>query len=473
MIGVFRATRIRRRRDVTWHFFPPNLFAESLAMTSSIQAKSSSTDDSSRRDFIKTNAVFAGTLSLNLAFNAQVFASGSDQLKVGLVGCGGRGTGAAKQALTADPNVCLVAVSDVFQEQIDGCLKNLVSNTQISHRVTVHKDHQFLGLDSYKKVIEACDVVLLATPPGFRPLHLRAAVEAKKHVFCEKPVATDAPGCRSVMESVKIAKENQLALVAGFCWRYDRPRRELFHRVQDGQIGDVVSSFGAYLTSPVKPMLPAKIRSDEITDLEWMLRNWYNYAWLSGDGLVEQAVHTVDWLLWTMQDKPPLRCTAVGGRQIPASGGNIFDHMEINYEWANGARGFLAQRQIPGCHNENSLYVHGTKGMAIIRGGGDAAVSIEGPNHWTYDGPQSGDMYQIEHDELFRSIRNDKPINDGDRMLTSTLAGIMGRMAAYTGKLITWEMALNSKEVLVPDITDWTIKVEVPTVAQPGITAFI
>lgn len=368
----------------------------------------------------------------------------------------------------------LVAVADVFRGQIDGSLSNLKANNRIAEQVAVDEDHKFVGIDSYQKVIDCCDVVLLTSPPGFRPVHLRAAVEAGKHIFTEKPMATDAPGCRSVIESVKLAKEKKLAMVAGFCWRYDTPRREFFKRIHDGQIGDVVSVFGTYLTSPVKPMPPTKTRPEGITDFEWMVRNWYNFTWLSGDGIVEQAIHTVDWLQWVMKDATPLRCTAVGGRQIPAHGGNIFDHIEINYEWDGGVRGFMAQRQIPGCHNENGLYVQGTKGTATIRGGGDTGVSIDGANPWKYDGPKSRDMYQIEHDEFFDSIRTGKPINDGDRMVTSTLTGIMGRMAGYTGKQVTWDMALNSKEVLVPEITDgWNTKFEVAPMAQPGATPFI
>lgn len=425
----------------------------------------------SRRDFLKTGAAVAGTLGLNLSMNAGAYAAGSEQLKVGLVGCGGRGTGAAQQALTADSQTKLVAVADVSTTQIENSLGSLKANKRIENQVAVTDDNKFVGLESYKKVIDACDVVLLASPPGFRPYHLRVAVEAGKHIFTEKPMATDAPGVRSVMESVKIAKEKKLGLVAGFCWRYDLPRRELFKRVHGGEIGDIIAVYGTYLTGPVKPMPPASTRPKDITDLEWMVRNWYNFTWLSGDGLVEQAIHTVDWLQWANKDAPPVRCTAVGGRQIPAHGGNIFDHIEVNYEWESGVRGFMAQRQISGCHGENNLYVLGTKGTARITGFGKDNVSIVGANPWRYEGP-SPDMYQVEHDEFFDSIRTGKTINDGDRMVSSTLAGIMGRMAGYTGKLITWDMALNSKEVLVPDLKSWNDEVKVAPMAQPGITPF-
>lgn len=426
----------------------------------------------SRRDFLKQTSATAlvGGLALN-AISSGAYAAGDDTLKIGLVGCGGRGTGAANQALNADKNVKLVAVADVFRQQIDYSIENLKTNPEIASKVQVDEDHKFVGLDAYKSVIDACDVVLLASPPGFRPVHLRAAVDANKHIFTEKPMATDAPGCRSCIETVKLAKEKKLGILAGFCWRYDYPRRELFKRVHEGQIGDVMSVYGTYLTSPVKPMPAADTRPEGITDLEWMVRNWYNFVWLSGDGLVEQAIHTVDWLAWTMKDAPPASAVAVGGRQIPALGGNIWDHIEVNYEWDNdaGTRGFLAQRQIAGCYNENGLVIQGTKGSAHISPRG---VYISGENAWKYEGDKPN-MYQVEHDEFFASLRKGEPLNDGDRMMSSTLMGIMGRMAGYTGRKVTWEMALNSQEVLVPEIKDWNSVVNVPPTAQPGITQFL
>jgi myo-inositol 2-dehydrogenase / D-chiro-inositol 1-dehydrogenase len=435
------------------------------------QSNAVSGESTSRRDFLKASAAVAGGLSLNLSLASGVYAAGDDTLKVGLVGCGGRGTGAAREALGADKNVKLVAVADVFRPQIDYSIDNLKAQVEIAEKVQVDEDHKYVGLDAYKQVIADCDVVLLASPPAFRPWHLRAAVEAGKHIFTEKPMATDAPGCRSVMETVKLAKEKKLGILAGFCWRYDYARRELFKRIHEGQIGDVVAIYGTYLTGPVKPMPPASERPEGITDLEWMVRNWYNFTWLSGDGLVEQAIHTVDWLAWVMQDVPAESCTAVGGRQIPSNGGNIYDHIEVNYLWDNdrATRGFLAQRQIAGCHNENSLTVMGTKGSGII---GPRGVLITGENAWKYEGPRNN-MYQTEHDEFFASLRKGEPLNDGDRMVTSTLMGIQGRMAGYTGREVTYEMAMNSQEVLVPEITGWDTEVKVAPIAQPGITPFV
>ena len=426
----------------------------------------------SRREFLKSSstAAFAGAIAAPHFFTSSSHAaSPGETLKVGLIGCGGRGTGAAAQALKADSNVELFAVGDVFEKALSSSIKAVAAEAG-ADKVKVKPENMFFGLDAYRKVINSgVDVVLLASPPGFRPVHLRAAVEAGKHIFCEKPMATDAPGVRSVMESVRLAKERSLALVAGFCWRYDYPLRELFKRIHEGQIGNVRAIYGTYLTGPVKPMPPANSRKEGITDLEWMIRNWYNFNWLGGDGYVEQAVHTCDWLAWVMKDVPPVSCTAVGGRQIPVEGGNIYDHIEANYVWADGTLGFLSQRQIPGCFSENHLTVIGSKGTAHIDSRG---ASIAGENAWRYQGEKPS-MYQVEHNELFASIRSGKPINDGDRMAKSTLLGIMGRNAAYTGQQLTWEMILNSQQVLVPDIKDWDTKFEPEPLAMPGRTKFI
>ena len=438
----------------------------------SASQQNSSAAATDRRGFLKTTATTASVAALAGTFTARsgVYAAGDEFLTVGLIGCGGRGSGAAQQALTADKYTRLVAMGDAFRSQIDSSINALKNEEDIADRVDVPEDLKFVGLDAYQKVINAVDVVLLASPPGFRPVHLRAAVEAGKHIFTEKPMATDAPGVRSVIESVELAKQKGLGICAGFCWRYDLPRRALFEKLHAGAIGDILAVYGTYLTGPVKPMPPADTRPSGMSDLEWQVRNWYNFTWLSGDGLVEQAVHTVDWLAWTHQDQPPVSCTAVGGRQVPAHGGNIYDHIEVNYVWPDDTRGFLAQRQITGCHSENRLYVLGSKGMAEI---GPRGVSIKGAEDWRYKGP-SPNMYQVEHDEFFLSIRDGKPLNDGDRMWKSTLMGIMGRMAGYTGQEITWDQALNSQESIVPVVTaGWDSPIPEQTIALPGITPFV
>jgi len=421
----------------------------------------------SRREFIKTSttAAVGGMLAAHLSFPEKSFAANSDTLKIGLIGCGGRGTGAANQALHADKNVVLTAMADVFEDQLKGSLQALKKEN--GERVRVNPDHQFVGLDAYQKVIDSgVDVVLLATPPGFRPVHLKAAVTAGKHIFCEKPVATDAPGVRSVLASVEEAKKKKLALVAGFCWRYNLAERALFERVLGGEIGDIRAIYGSYYTGPVKPMPPASDRKPGVTDLEWQLRNWYNFVWLCGDGLVEQAVHAVDWMAWAMHDVPPLKAVAVGGRQVPAHGGNIFDHFEVNYEYANDVRGFLGCRQQANCYNDNTCTFFGTKGIGR-EVGFNGMPFIKGETNWRYQGPRP-DMYQVEHDEMFASIRSGNPINNGVRLAHSSMMAIMGRMAAYTGKDVTWEQALNSEERLVPESFEWDMKLLVRPMAIPG-----
>jgi myo-inositol 2-dehydrogenase/D-chiro-inositol 1-dehydrogenase len=419
----------------------------------------------SRRTFLKKSslAVAAGVAAPYI-LSERSYGQSSDTLKVGLIGCGGRGTGAASQALSADKNVALTAMGDAFESQLDGAHKALVKDH--NDKVKVEADKRFVGLDAFQKVIDSgVDVVVLATPPGFRPQHLKAAIDAGKHVFCEKPCATDAPGVRSVLASAELAKKKNLALVAGFCWRYNLAEQALFQRIHDGAIGDVRVFYGTYYTSPVKPMPPASQRPPGMSDVEWQIRNWYNFVWLGGDGLVEQAVHAVDWMAWAFKDVPPLKALAVGGRQIPAHGGNIYDHFEVNYEYPEGARGFLGCRQITHCANDNTATIYGTKGTAREMAFGPSF--IKGENNWRFSGERPN-MYQIEHNELFASIRKGTPINNGVRLAHSTLAAIMGRMAAYTGEEVTWEQALNSEERLVPEHLEWNMEHPVPPIAMPG-----
>ena len=430
--------------------------------------------NSSRRQFLKTSGVaalggaFASPLVLTRKAGAQ---SGDNTLKVGLIGCGGRGTGAAAQALSTGEGVVLTAMADAFEDRLQNSRKSLQSNEKFGQRVRVPDAACFVGLDGYQKVIDSgVDVVVLGTPPGFRPQHLKAAVDAGKHVFCEKPMATDAPGVRSVLESAAKAKEKNLALVAGFCWRYHPARRAFYEQVHQGIIGDIRAVYATYLGGPVKPMPPASKRPAGMSDVEWQMRNWYNFVWLSGDGLVEQACHSVDKIAWAMNGVLPLKAVGNGGRQFPNHEGNIFDHIDVFYEFPNGVRAFMAQRQIVGCYGENSDYLMGADGTGTIKGWNDPVV--KGKNEWRYRGPK-GSMYQIEHDELFASIRNGKPINDGLWMAHSTLMAIMGRMAAYTGQEITWDQALNSQLKLVPDNLTWDMDFPIRPMAQPGRTEFV
>jgi predicted dehydrogenase len=460
---------------------------------------SSSNHPTTRREFLKSSALVGSALAVPAILPGPLFAKGNnDTLKVGLIGCGGRGTGAASQALNADPNAVLTAMGDAFEDQLQKSLQSL--QKEQGDKVKVTPEKCFVGLDAYQKVIDSgVDVVLLTTPPGFRPVHLRAAIEADKHVFCEKPMATDAPGVRSVVESAKLAKDKNLSLVAGFCWRRDAARREFYKRIHAGAIGEIRAIYATYYTGPVKPMPPADDRTSATTDLEWQLRNWYNFVWLSGDGYVEQCCHSVDKVAWAMEDQPPVKAVAVGGRQIPNNQGNIFDHMFVVYEFPNDVRAFVGQRQVGDCYSENSDYLMGSAGFGKIPGWQAPFIMGEGNSHiptdgfsteaadrlhhlaasnknkgqltWRYHetGPKT-DMYQVEHNELFASIRSGEPINDGHWMAQSTLMGIMGRMAAYTGQEVTWEDAMNSQEKLVPDALDWKMKLSISPMAMPGVT---
>nr|MBA4140657.1 Gfo/Idh/MocA family oxidoreductase [Segetibacter sp.] len=389
-------------------------------------------------------------------------------LKVGLIGCGGRGTGAAVQALRADPDVVLTAMGDVFEDRLNESYQEVIKVA--INQVKVNNQNKFVGFDAYLKVIESgVDVVLLATPPAFRPDHLVAAINAGKHVFCEKPVAVDAPGVRKVLLAAKKAREKNLSLVSGFCFRYDSSNRAIFGKILNGDLGDIrtVSTFRNGGELWYKPRQP------EWSDMTYQMRNWYYYNWLSGDFIVEMAVHSLDLMSWAMGDKMPVKATGTGGRQVRVDDkyGNIYDHFAVEFEYANGAKGFHFTRQQTGTSSRNSVEVMGTDGNAIINIG--RLYEITGKNAWKYTGP-TNNMYQTEHDELFASIRNGKPMNDGEWMANSTMLGIWARMAGYTGQTITWEQAINSNEILGPKTEDytWDLKWKVPPIAKPGITKF-
>lgn len=426
----------------------------------------------SRRNFIKTSTLAGSALAFGIAAPQRLFAENTDTLRVGLVGCGGRGSGAARDALNADPNCVLVAVGDVFEAAAKGAVAAMKREASMTDRVKVTPETTFSGLDAYQKVIGAgVDVVLLCTPPGFRPQHLKAAVDAGKHVFCEKPMATDVPGVRSVFESAAKAKEKHLALVAGFCWRADQACREFYARIHDGMIGSVRHYHATYLTGPVKPMPPASTRPAGMGDVEWQLRNWYNFVWICGDGLVEQACHSVDKIAWAMNGVLPVKCTANGGRNIPNNEGNIFDHIDVFFEFPDGVRATMAQRQISNCYTDNSDYIVGSTGVGRC---GWNAPSITGENKWRHRGPNPGaEMYVQEHRDLYASIRKGEPQNDGVWMTNSTLMAIMGRTAAYTGQELTWEQIMGSTEAIVAPDLKWDQALPVAPMAIPGKTRFV
>ncbi|MGV3772416.1 MAG: Gfo/Idh/MocA family protein [Verrucomicrobiales bacterium] len=427
-----------------------------------------SSQEETRRTFLKKSStvVAAGVAMPYLAFPQKSFAEDAETIKVGLIGCGGRGSGAAAQALGADKNVMLTAMGDVFEDRLQNSLKAL--QTTAKEKVQVTPENCFVGFDAYQKVIDSgVDVVLLTTPPGFRPMHLKAAVAAKKHVFCEKPMAVDGPGVRMVLEAAAEAKKNKTAIASGFCWRSNHGERALMERIHDGEIGEPMALYNTYNTGT----LWVHPRKPEQTDMEYQMRNWYYFAWLSGDHIVEQACHSIDKMSWAMKDVPPVRCIAHGGRQQRTGPeyGHIYDHFEVVYEYENGARGFHFCRQQAGCASDNSDYIIGSKGVAKIKAFGP--LQITGENAWRFQGERP-DMYQVEHDELFASIRKGEPLNHGEWMAQSSLLAIMGRMAAYTGQIITYEQALNSQEKLGPLEFSWDMSVPVPPVAIPGLTKF-
>lgn len=419
----------------------------------------------SRRDFLATTAA-ASTLAAAAAL--PVHAGGSDALRIGLVGCGGRGTGAATQALTADHGTKLYALADAFPERMTKCLGQLKRDLSESAytRVDVPAERQFGGLDGFKQVVANSDVVLLCSPPGFRPRHLRAAVEAGKHVFCEKPMAVDGPGVRSVLESARIARDKGKCLMSGFCYRYDTPKRETIKRIHDGAIGDVLAIHCNYNTGNVGSPVAQK---PGMGDTEWQVRNWWYFTWLSGDFIVEQHIHNLDKAAWVFKDTYPIAATGLGGRQVRTDPkyGHIFDHHAVVYEYAGGQKVFSYCRQQNGCANDVSDHVFGTQGVAHLM-----KHRIEGPKAWKHQGPEP-DMYQNEHDELFATIRAGKVLNDGEFMAKSTMMAILGRMATYTGQRITWDMAMASKEDLTAGKgLDMAAPLEVPPVAKPGVTKF-
>lgn len=431
------------------------------------------TTSPNRRAFIKNTgtAVLGSTLALQLGFPEPAVAHNyigpkTNTLKVGLIGCGGRGTGAAAQAIAADPDVILTAMGDAFQDRLDESYKALVEIDP--NKIKVDKANKFVGFDAYKKVIDSgVDVVILTTPPYFRPDHLTAALDAGKHVFCEKPVAVDVPGIRKVIEAAKKAAEKKLSLVSGFTFRYDLPKRAFFERILNGEIGEIKSVSSTRNGGD----LWYKPRQASWTDMEYLMRNWYYQNWLSGDYLVEMIVHSLDMMTWAMGDKMPLRATGTGGRQVRVDKmyGNIYDHFAIEYEYENEVRGFSFSRQQAGCSSRNSVEIAGTLGNGMVTSSG--IPKITGKNSWSYQG-EKNDPYQTQHNELFASIRNGKPMNDGVRMANSTMVAILGRMVAYSGQTLDWDQAMTSNKVLGPamDQLNWNSKYTSPEVAIPGVT---
>lgn len=424
--------------------------------------KSASKDSTmSRRGFLVASAATAAAV---LTPDIGVFAAGSDTIRVGVVGCGGRGTGAAVDCAKSAAGVKIVALGDLFQERLDKCLQNLVANDEIKACVDVSPDRCFTGFDAYREVMRSgVDLVILAAPPGFRPLHFQAAVKLGKHVFMEKPVCVDSTGARAVMEAGKLARQRRLGVVAGTQRRHQFPYIETIKRIHDGAVGEILSAEchwdqGGLWSVP---------RKAEWSDVEWQIRNWLYFTWLSGDHIVEQHVHNLDVINWAMNSHP-VKAVGYGGRQVRTDPvyGHIFDHFVVQYEYPNGARLTSTCRQIDGCANNVSERVVGAKGVSNCAG-----WIQSGRREWKYNG-QKCNQYVQEHRDLIESIRSGNPLNETQQVAESCLTAIMGRMSAYTGQAVTWEQAMASQENLFPENLSFGA-LPVPPVAMPGRTRLV
>ena len=390
-----------------------------------------------------------------------VFASGPDRIRVGLIGCGGRGTGAAGNCVASADGVEIHAMGDLFQNRLDRSLGNL---QDLGDKLKVPKERQFTGFDAFEKVLATdVDMVILATPPAFRPIHLKAAIEAGKSVFMEKPVAVDPTGVRSVLESSDLAKKKGLAIVAGTQRRHQRAYLETMRRIQEGAIGEVVGG-QVYWN---QRGLWVHTRQASYSDMEYQIRNWLYFCWCSGDHIVEQHVHNIDVMNWAMGG-PPVKALGMGGRQSRTQPeyGNIFDHFAIEYEFANGVRFQSMCRQVDGADSRVGEKLVGTRGFAIPSG------RIDGENPYRHKGRNDQNPYVQEHTDLIASIRAGEPLNEGRRIAESTLTAIMGRMSAYTAKEVTWDFAMSSKLDLVP--REWSFgPLPMASVPVPGQTPLI
>jgi myo-inositol 2-dehydrogenase / D-chiro-inositol 1-dehydrogenase len=422
----------------------------------------------SRRGFLASSAAAVATSAI---VAPSVHAAGNDVLKVALIGAGGRGTGACINALNADKNVKLVAVADIFDDRAKAGLEVVrASFKEEPQKIGVTPEAIFSGFDGYKAAIDMADVVVLATSPGFRPLHFAYAVEKGKHVFMEKPHAVDAVGARKVIEAAKLAEEKKLAVCAGFTYRYDNHKRDTVKRIHDKMIGDIAAIHTTFLTGE---LWTRATKTNDPKQMEYQMRMWYYFTWLSGDFIVEQAIHNVDKVCWLMNGEMPVSATGTGGRQARTDPkfGNIWDNFSITYEYASGTKVFLQCRQMQGCDGSNFDHVMGTKGSAMMQIDRHSIKTAGGL--WKPEGEHDfGFAYQQEHNELFASIRAGKPMNDAVSSAYSTLMGIMGREAAYTGKKVSWAEMLKSKLDLSPKAYEW-VENQVPTVAIPGKTKFV
>lgn len=424
------------------------------------------TDPVSRRTFVQTTA--AATAAFMLRGGARV--AGQDVIRVGVVGCGGRGTGAARDVLRSSDGVHLVSLGDLTIDRLGQC-RDLLSKAaadepKVAAGMKVTDERCFTGFDAFRKVLAAdVDYVILASPPGFRPAMLRAAVEAGKHIFTEKPVAVDSAGIRSVLATYELAVKKGLGIGVGTQRRHQDMYLDTIKRIEDGAIGDVMSGQVFWNQGG----LWNRERQPSWTDAEWQIRNWLYFTWLSGDHIVEQHVHNIDVANWVLKAHP-VRAIGVGGRQwrTDPKYGHIYDHFAVDFEYPNGARVMSMCRQIEGTRSRIGEYFIGSKGRVEMEDKGTA--EIRGANAWTWQRPEkSVSPYQQEHTDLIASIRSGKPYNELKQVAESTLTAILGREAAYTGQELTWDEVLNAEQDLTPPQTDFG-PLEVPPVPMPGKT---
>lgn len=421
----------------------------------------------SRREFIASGTVAGAAALLS---PGGVMAAGDENIRLGLIGCGGRGSGAAKDCLTADKSVKLVAVADAFRDRAEGAVDGLKKNKQVGPRVDVKPEAVFVGLDAYQKLLDSglVDLVILATPPGFRPYHLEAAIKADKHVFCEKPVAVDAPGIRKCYEVYEEALKKKKVVVAGTQRRHQKGYIETLKQVQDGAIGDIVSARCSWNGDGIW----FNKRQDGVSDVVYQLRNWYHFVWLCGDQIVEQHVHNLDVINWAM-GAHPIRATGIGGRSPSRPGGatpdvnvfgHIFDHFAVEYDYPNGVRMFSYCRHFPNTPSDISETLIGTKGVCKV-------------NEYSINKKRVGDddenPYVQEHIDLIKAIRSGTPLNELKNVADSTMTAILGRMVTYTGQPLTWSEALQSKDTTMPSDLTFDTSIKTPAVAIPGTTKFV
>jgi len=406
-----------------------------------------------RRSFLKFTATSVATISVARLDTARfAHAQGTDIIKVGMIGCGGRCTGAAEDAMDADPGVRLVAMCDVLESRVQEKLQYLKQKRP--NMVLVNQDHCFYGFDGYKHVIESSDVVLIANAAKFHPLHMLTAIEHGKHVFVEKPHGIDPAGIKLVNKACELAKQKRLCVVSGLHSRYHPGYRETINRIHEGAIGNIIAIEENFLRAPYG----IYERQKGLSELQYQVSNQYHFNWLSGDDFVQSLVHNLDRASWAMNEEVPQKVHGMGGRSSMFGElyGNVFDHHAAVFEFANGVRLYAFCRTITGCYDESSSLVFGSKGKADILN-----MKIEGENNWHYSGPPAN-PYKIEHKELFSAIRSGNPINNGNYMAKSTLFAIMGQISCYTGKEITWDQISKSDFYYPPRPEECSLDMEPP-----------